>query len=133
MFKTRSNLHDFVLFCLAKYIFWKEEGKLSLKYPCINVRTQSLYVSSRLRTFSFENNGFECALKVLRLDTLNALQCTVQVVFISMDSQNLKIHRLSKAEKILPPLSPAMLSLHFPPIISYVIWGFCYLFNFVTL
>ena len=74
LFKTRSNLHNFVLFGSAKdlNIFWKEEGRLSLKYPCINIRTQSLYVSSRLRTFSLENNGFECALKVLLLTALNA-------------------------------------------------------------
>ena len=32
----------------------------------------SLYVSSRLRTFSFVNNGFECALKVLLLTALIA-------------------------------------------------------------
>ena len=61
MFKTRSSLYDFVIFGSAKdlNIFWKEEGRLSFKYPCINVRTQSLYVSSKLRTFSFENNGFK--------------------------------------------------------------------------
>ena len=70
LFKTRSNLYDFVLFGSARDIFWKEEGRLSLKYPCINVRTQSLYVSSRLRTFSSENNGFECALKVLLFTAL---------------------------------------------------------------
>jgi len=56
-----SNLYDFVLFGSARDIFWKEEGRLSIKYPCINARTLSLYVSSRLRTFSFENNGFEFA------------------------------------------------------------------------
>ena len=55
MFKTHS-----------KFIwFRKEERRLSFKYPYINVRTQSLYVSSRLRTFSFVNNEFECALKAL--------------------------------------------------------------------
>ena len=42
---------------------------LSLKYPCINVRTQSLYESSRLRTFSFENNGLECTI-INRYDCL---------------------------------------------------------------
>ena len=74
LFETRSNLYDFVLFGSVRdlNIFWKEEGRLLLKYPCINVRTLSLYVSSRLRSFSFENNGFECALKVLLLTTLIA-------------------------------------------------------------
>ena len=72
LIKTRSNLYDFVLFVSARdlNIFWKEEGRLSLvikKYSCVNARTQSLPVSSRLRTFSCENNGFECALKVLLL------------------------------------------------------------------
>jgi len=74
LFKTRSNLYYFVKFGSARdlNIFWKEEGRLSLKYPCINVRTLSLYVSSRLKTFSFENNGFECALKLLLLTALIA-------------------------------------------------------------
>ena len=47
-------------------IFWKEEGS-----KCINVQTISLDVS-RLRTFSFENNGFDCALKVLLFTALIA-------------------------------------------------------------
>ena len=59
LFKTRSNLYDFVLFGSAKdlNIFWKEEGRLSLKYPCINKCQNTKFVClSRLRTFSFENN-----------------------------------------------------------------------------
>ena len=75
--KTRSNLYDFVLFRSARdlAIFRKEERRLSLKYSCINVRTLSLYVSSRLRTFSFENNGFECVLKVLLFTGLIVFFC----------------------------------------------------------
>jgi len=58
LFKTSSNLYDFILFGSARdvNIFWKEEGRLSLNYPCIYDRTLSLYVSSRLRTFNTENN-----------------------------------------------------------------------------
>ena len=70
LFETRSSLYDFVLLGSIRESL-KEEGRLSLRYPCINVRTLSLYVSS-LRTFSLENNGFECALKVLLLIALIA-------------------------------------------------------------
>ena len=71
------NFNCISLFGLARIlsIFRKEEGRLSLKYSCINVRTLSLYVSSRLRTFSFVNNGFEFALKVLLL--------TAQIAFFA--------------------------------------------------
>ena len=87
LFKTRSNLYDFVLFGSAKdlNIFWKEEGRLSLKYPCINVRTQSLYVSSRLRTFSFENNGFECALKGTIINRSDCLFFCKDLIFFSLE------------------------------------------------
>ena len=36
LFKIRYNLYDFVLFGSARdlNILWKEEGRLSLKYPC---------------------------------------------------------------------------------------------------
>ena len=71
LFRTRSNLYDFVLFGSAKDLTFPLPSKicLSLKYPCINVRTQSLYESSRLRTFSFENNGLECTI-INRYDCL---------------------------------------------------------------
>ena len=38
LFKTRSNLYDFVLFGSARdlNIFWKEEIRLLLKYPCMS-------------------------------------------------------------------------------------------------
>ena len=72
LFRTRSNWYDFVPFGSARdwNIFWKEEGWSSLQYQCINVITLRLYVSSRLRTFSFENNEFECALKALLFTAL---------------------------------------------------------------
>ena len=72
-FCFKINFYDFGLFGSARDldIFWKEERRLSLKYRCINVRTLSLYVSSKLKTCSFKNNGFDCALKILLFTALN--------------------------------------------------------------
>ena len=46
LFKTRSNLYDFVLFGSAEDLnkFWKEEGRLLLQYPCINAEHKVCFI-----------------------------------------------------------------------------------------
>ena len=58
---------------------------------------------------------------LFRLNTLDALQFTGNVVFIAMDTQN---PHVTSGESSSAPLSPTTLSLHLTPLINNVIWRF---------